>query len=39
MQLEQAARHSPAADSSVQFSAKWETNVYYFQNWVVNTVA
>ncbi len=39
MQLQQQARHSPAADASVQFSPTWETNVYYFQNWVANTVA
>ena len=39
MQLQQAARYSPVADSSVQFSPKWETNVHYFQNWVVNNVA
>ena len=39
MQLQQRARHSPAADSSVQFSPTWETNVHYFQNWVVNNVA
>ena len=39
MQLQQAARYSPAADSSVQFSPKWETNVHYFQNWVASNVA
>lgn len=39
MQLQQRARHSPAADASVQFSPTWETNVHYFQNWVVNNVA
>ena len=39
MELQQQARLSPAADASVQFSPTWETNVYYFQNWVVNNVA
>ena len=34
MELQQAARNSPVADD-VQFSAAWEANVRYFQDWVV----
>ena len=38
MELQQAARFSPVADS-VQFSPTWERNVHYFENWVVNKLA
>ena len=38
MELQQRARMSPAADD-VQFSPTWETNVQYFQNWVVQNLA
>ena len=39
MELQQRARMSPAADISVQFSPTWETNVQYFQNWLVQNLA
>ena len=34
MELQQAARSSPIADD-VRFSATWEANVRYFQDWLV----
>jgi choline monooxygenase len=34
MELQQAARFSPVADS-VQFSPSWEVNVHYFQKWLL----
>lgn len=34
MELQQAARYSPVADD-VKFSAAWEANVRYFQDWLV----
>ena len=33
MELQQAARYSPVADD-VKFSATWEANVRYFQDWL-----
>jgi choline monooxygenase len=38
MELQQAARFSPVADS-VQFSPTWEKNVHYFEKWVVDTLS
>ena len=35
MELQQAARSSPVADD-VRFSPTWETNVHYFQGWLVD---
>ena len=37
MELQQAARVSPVADD-VKFSATWETNVRYFQDWLVTRI-
>jgi len=37
-ELQQAARYSPIAND-VQFSPTWETNVHYFENWVVEQLA
>ncbi|MGI9336141.1 MAG: aromatic ring-hydroxylating oxygenase subunit alpha [Gammaproteobacteria bacterium] len=34
MELQQAARRSPVADD-VKFSTVWESNVRYFQDWVI----
>ena len=36
MELQQAARCSPVADD-VKFSATWEANVRYFQDWARDT--
>ena len=37
MELQQAARVSPVADD-VKFSATWEANVRYFQDWLVTRI-
>ena len=37
MELQQAARVSPVADD-VKFSATWESNVRYFQDWLVTRI-
>ena len=37
MELQQAARVSPIADD-VRFSATWEANVRYFQDWLVTRI-
>ena len=37
-ELQQAARYSPVAND-VQFSPTWETNVHYFENWLVEQLA
>ena len=37
MELQQAARCSPVADD-VKFSATWEANVRYFQDWLVTRI-
>ena len=37
MELQQAARSSPVADD-VKFSSTWESNVRYFQDWLVTRI-